>query len=441
MRIVYLHQYFNTPQMIGGTRSYEMARRLVAMGHDVQLVTTRRDPDTPHHGHWSSTDESGVQVHWLPVPYSNHMPYAERLKAFSRFAWHASTKAAALGGDVIFATSTPLTIALPGVYAARRARVPMVLEVRDLWPEVPIALGAVRNPAMKAAARWLEGFAYRHANRIVALSPDMKTGIQQRGYPAERVTVIPNASDLDLFDVGPEPGQALRQRFPWLQDRPLVLYAGTLGLVNGVSYLARMAAEVKAVDPEVRFVVIGEGREEHMVRRTAADLDVLDQTFFMLPSVPKKEIPAWLSAADVGTSVVIDVPALWANCANKVFDTWAAGTPVVINHEGWLAELIRETDSGLVLPARDPRAAAQTLVAALHDRSWRARAQAAAHRLANERFSRDRLVELLAAVLADAVDEASRVGVPSTLRRYGTDGAVAADPAERMAADGSRGWR
>lgn len=407
MRIVYLHQYFNTVGMIGGTRSFELARRLVARGHDVHMVTSRRDAPQASPV-WLETEEHGIHVHWLPVPYENAMRYRARLDAFRRFAWAAAGRARHLGGDVVFATSTPLTIALPGVYATRRNRVPMVLEVRDVWPEVPIAIGALRDPVSRSAARWLERFAYRHASRIVALSPDMRNSIARRGYPPERITVIPNASDVELFDVGPDPGRALRERYPWLGDRPLVLYAGTLGMVNGLSYLARVAAETSRIDPEVRFVVIGQGREEELVRRTAAELGVLDRSFFMLGSMPKSEIPAWLSAADLATSTVIDLPALHANSANKVFDAFAAATPIAINHEGWLADLIRETRCGLVLPARNHREAAQRVVSAVSDRAWLDTAGDAARSLASDRFNRDRLAGDLERVLLDASADPAR---------------------------------
>src|SRR5689334_16023076 len=106
MRVIYLHQYFNTPDMAGGTRSYEMARRLVRAGHEVHMVTTWREP-TERKG-WFVTEEAGIKVHWLPIRYSNHMNFVQRLMAFLRFAWASSLKAASLPGEVVLATSTPL---------------------------------------------------------------------------------------------------------------------------------------------------------------------------------------------------------------------------------------------------------------------------------------------------------------------------------------------
>lgn len=100
MKIIYLHQYFNTPEMSGGTRSYEMARRMVAAGHEVNMVTSIRELNGQHDD-WFVTEEAGIQVHWYPVPYSNHMSYAQRIGAFLSFARAARKKAVELEGDVI----------------------------------------------------------------------------------------------------------------------------------------------------------------------------------------------------------------------------------------------------------------------------------------------------------------------------------------------------
>ena len=403
MRLLYLHQYFTTPEMAGGTRSYEMARRLVEAGHTVHMITTDREALGAGRRQWRHERISGIDVHWLPVPYANEFGYRARMRAFVTFAWRAAARAVELGGDLVFATSTPLTIALPGMHASRRLRVPMVFEVRDLWPEVPIAVGALRNPATIAAARWLERAAYRHAAHVVALSPGMKDGVVARGVPAELVSVIPNGCDRELFDVPPEAGEAFRRRHPWLGSRPLVTYAGTLGIVNGVAYFARLAAEVRRIAPEVRFLVVGSGKEEATVRRTAAELGVLDETFFMLRSIPKREVPACLSATDLAASLFIDLPALWTNSANKFFDALASGRPLLINYEGWQAELLRRTGAGLVVPPADPRRGAEELCAFLRDPTRVSSARRAAGELAAGPFDRDRLADELLKVLERAV--------------------------------------
>lgn len=399
MRILYLHQYFTLPSQPGGTRSFEMGRRLVEFGHDVDMITSDYAPPEGRKRGWQRSDAAGISVHSYPVPYSNAMSYPRRIAAFAQFAWNAAQKASQLDGDLVFATSTPLTIALPAVYACRRQRIPMVFEVRDLWPELPIAVGAIKGRIPIGLARQLEQFAYRHSSQIVALSPGMKSGIADSGYPQDRIHVIPNAADLELFDVAEEVGQQFRKRFPWIQDRPLVVYAGTIGRVNGVDYLARLAAVVGRLAPQVCFLVIGQGGEARSVAQTATRLGVLGQNFYMLESLPKEEMPMVLAAATVATSLFIDLPQMWANSANKFFDALASGTPVAINYRGWQADLLADSGAGVVLDVHDLDAAAKLLVQKLQDRAWLQQAGLAARRLAEQQFSRDMLARQLEAVL------------------------------------------
>jgi glycosyltransferase involved in cell wall biosynthesis len=401
VRIVYLHQYFSTPSMPGGARSYQMARRLAAMGHEVIMVTSDQHPAAGAPA-WRESLESGIRVFWAAVPYDNVMGYGARIKAFLTFAWRSARKAAELRGDVVFATSTPLTIALPAVYAAWRAKCPMVFEVRDLWPAVPIAIGAIRNPLVKAAARWLERFAYRNAARIVALAPGMAADIVATGYPADRVTVIPNGCDLDVF-AGESLGKGLRARHLWLGDGPLVVFAGTFGLVNGMDYFVRLAASVVRIDAAVRFVGVGTGRELAATKALAEELGVLGKNLFLVGQQPKGEVAAWLQAADMTIALFTGPEIVWRDAVqNKFFDSLAAGKPVANNFEGWQAKVAAEAGAGLILSSTDHEAAAHDLVRALRDSTWLRAASAAASKLATTRFNRDFLAADLATVLEKA---------------------------------------
>ncbi|HXV77652.1 MAG TPA: glycosyltransferase family 4 protein [Candidatus Polarisedimenticolaceae bacterium] len=406
MRILYFHQYFNTPEMSGSTRSYEIARRLVAGGHRVDIVTSDRGSGAS--SNWRESECGGARVHWIAVPYSNELPFARRMRAFLRYALAAARRSSSIDADLIFATSTPLTIALPAAYAKLRKRVPLIMEIRDLWPEVPIAMGVLRSRSSRALARALERFAYACSARVVALSPGMADGVARAGYPRERVVTLPNACDLELFDVPVSVGQAFRASHPWLGDRPLVVYAGTLGRANDVGFLVRLAGSMRWIDERVRFLVVGDGAEREDLRALAAQLGVLDRTLFMMDPVPKLAMPRILAAADLAVSTFARVPALWTNSANKVFDALASGTPIAINHGGWIAELLDDHDAGLILDAADAEAAARRLAAALADGEWLARAATNARRLARDRFSRDRLVAQLEQLMREVVAESAR---------------------------------
>jgi glycosyltransferase involved in cell wall biosynthesis len=401
MRIVYLHQYFVTPAMAGGARSYEMARRLVAAGHEVHMVTSDQQARTGS-APWRESVEAGINVHWAAVPYDNVMTYGQRMRAFVDFAWRAARRAASLNGDVVFATSTPLTIALPGVYAARRSRCPLVFEVRDLWPEVPIAIGAIRHPAAIAAARWLERFAYRNSTRIVALAPGMRDEIVATGVPEERVTVIPNGCDIATFE-DPAAGRDLRKQYAWLADRPLLVFTGTFGLVNGMEYLPRLAVEVLRIDEDIRIAAIGTGREFTATQRLAGQLGVLDRNLFLVGQLPKREATAWTQAADMTLALFTGPPIVWRDAVqNKFFDSLAAGKPVANNFPGWQSRIAEEAGAGVILSSDDLPAAARHIVDALRDREWLDSAGAAARRLAEARFNRDDLALQLEKVLQQA---------------------------------------
>jgi len=397
MRITYLHQYFNTLEMSGSTRSYEMARRLVAIGHQVNMVTSWREDNGSRN--WFETEEAGIRVHWLPVPYSNNMSYKERIRAFLRFAWGAAHKAASLPADVVFASSTPLTIALPGAYAAKRRNTIMVFEVRDLWPELPIAIGALKNPLMRAGARWLERFAYSRSEHLVALSPGIKAGVIASGFPADRVSVIPNSSDLEFFDPDAADPTAFRNAHPEIGDGFLVVYTGTMGRINGVAYLARIAATAMEMGSKLTFLAVGRGQEESKIRAEAKRLGVYGNNFFLYPPSPKREMPNILACADVALSLFINLKPMWANSANKFFDALASGTPVAINYGGWQAELLKGSGAGLVLPPEDAVEAARQLEKFIMNREMLAVAGQKARKLAEEHFDREKLAAKLEGVL------------------------------------------
>lgn len=409
MRVVYIHQHFRTPAMSGGTRSYEFARRLVRRGHSVEMITARAEPRGRTRDTWNVTDEAGVRVHWCAVPYSNEMGLRARIAAFTRFAIQATRRARTLPRDVVLASSTPLTVAVPGVIAARSRGVNMVFEVRDVWPEVPIALDVLRNPLARRAALALEAWAYRNAATVIALSPDMATSVSTR-FPGVELEVIPNAADTDLFGVVAERDVArFRRQRTWLGDRPLIVYAGTLGAVNNVGYVVELARWLRPLDPDIRVLVVGAGKEREEVVHLAHRRGVLDRNLFLEPPVPKRDMPALLRAADLAISSVAPVKELHANSANKVFDAFAAGCPVLINHGGWLRDVLEESGAGVSLPATDPRAAAALVAARLRDTRWLDDARAAARRLAAERFDRDQLFDRFEQVLLRAAGE----GVPA----------------------------
>lgn len=401
MKIIYLHQYFNTPKMSGGTRSYEMAKRLVASGHEVHMITSwTKETDQDD---WFYELIDGIHVHWLPNPYSNKMSFKRRLMAFSKFAIAATRKAISIkNSDIIFATSTPLTIAIPGVIASKIKKAPMVFEVRDLWPEVPIAMGVLNKPYQIYLAKLLEKWAYNNSEHVIALSPGMKEGVIQAGYPDNKVTVIPNSSDNSLFEVDDADYDSFITKNKWLPTGKSLIYTGTFGVVNNVIIAVDIAVELKKRNTDISIILIGDGIQYDEVIDYAEKKGVLNKSIFIKKQVPKHEIPFYLKYASIASSFAIDLPAIQANSANKFFDALAASKPILINYGGWQKDIIENNQCGLVAWKKMVPQIVDELESFLHDEKKYEQACINSKQLALNEFSRDNLAKKLQTVLLDA---------------------------------------
>ena len=401
MKIVYLHQYYNGPNMSGSTRSYEFCKRLVDGGHEVHVVTTSRDK-VDKQAKWTVTTDAGVTIHWYPVHYSNDMGFFSRMRAFVSFSILSLFRLISLKPNLCFATSTPLTIAIPAILGRLLARVPYVFEVRDLWPKVPIAMGVIRNPIVKALAIGLEWLAYRYSAHVVALSPGMAEGVRARCKQAtQRVTVIPNSSDIDLF-LKTKANPTSTIHLSWLpkalQGREFILYPGTLGKVNDIPYLVELASELGRLQYGIPILVVGDGAEKIKAIDLSKRLGILDEQIFFLPAVSKLQIPDVFRLAAAVISTTLAIEALYANSANKFFDSLASGKPICVNYGGWQAELIRKHRLGVVL-SRDTEEAANQLVDFINNPIAIKTAMRNAKMLAEVEFSRDKHFQRLQQIM------------------------------------------
>jgi glycosyltransferase involved in cell wall biosynthesis len=181
------------------------------------------------------------------------------------------------------------------------------------------------------------------------------------------------------------------------------VYTGTFGPINKVGYLVEVAAAMREIAPEVRFLLVGDGAEVDEVTAQAERLGLLNDTVWIWPPLPKAQVPDVLAAATVATSVFVPLEPMWKNSANKFFDGLAAGKPVVINYGGWQAEILEETGAGVALPPEDCRRAAERLAAFVHDGDRLRMAEKAAARLAQTRFNRDKMAGRLKSIFEGIV--------------------------------------
>lgn len=405
MRVLYFHQHFSTRAGSTGTRSYEFARKLIERGNHVTMVCgSAAIAATGLEGSFAKGVRRGkvddIEVIELEVRYSNRQGLVARTIAFLRFALRSSWIALREPCDVVFATSTPLTAGIPGIAAALLRRRPFVFEVRDLWPELPKAMGLVTNPVVLALMSMLEWLSYRCAISCVALSPGIAEGIRRRGKAPDRVRIIPNGCDLDLF--GGSRTAARRPPEVGAGDL-LAIFPGAHGIANGLDSVLDAATILQARGRrDVKIVLVGDGMTKpHLVDR--ARRERIENVVFLDP-LRKTELSALMASADVGLMILKNVPAFYYGTSpNKFFDYIAAGLPVLTNYPGWLASLIDEHHCGLAVPPDNPDAFASALASMADDRAKLALMGKRARALAESQFDRDRLAEDFAATLSRAV--------------------------------------
>jgi len=305
-----------------------------------------------------------IDVIELDLAYSNSDGFFRRARTFLRFAGRGVALAFSEQYDVIFATTTPLTAGIPGIFSRWLRRKPFVFEVRDLWPELPKAMGVITNPFVLWAMSVLEWLSYRSATRCIGLSPGIVDGIAKRGVDRNRIALVPNGCDLEIFGRDVE---AWRPEGIAVDDL-MVVFAGTHGIANGLDAVLNAAVELKRRGrTDIKLLLIGQGalKPELQARATAERLD----NVLFHPPVNKAQLAGLMAATDVGMQILANIPAFYYGTSpNKFFDYLAAGLPILNNYPGWLASLIENQGCGFAIAPDDPGAFADALEAAASDR-------------------------------------------------------------------------
>lgn len=400
MKVLYFHQHFTTPKGSAGIRSYEMARRLIARGHEVTMVcgsygggqTGLSQPFT--NGRRRGIVD-GIDIVEFDLAYSNADGLVKRAMTFLKFAARSVGLAFTEKYDLLFATTTPLTAGIPGIFARWLRGKPFVFEVRDLWPELPRAMGVIRNPLVLGAMSVLEWASYRSAHNSIGLSPGIVEGIAHRGVDRKRIALVPNGCDLGIFSTEVAPWRPEQVRSTDL----MAVFAGTHGMANGLDAALDAAAELKRRGrDDIKILLIGQGKLKAPLM-ARAQREGLDNVVFHEP-VNKARLAGLMAATDVGLQLLANVPAFYYGTSpNKFFDYISAGLPVLNNYPGWLAEMIEEHQCGFAVPPDDPAAFADALVRAADDRAalgpMGARGRALAERQFNRALLADRWVDTL----------------------------------------------
>jgi len=409
MHVLYFHQHFTTPRGASGTRSYEMAQALLQHGHTVTIVCGSYA--VGHTGilgnpRWGIRRGmvDGINVIEICLPYSNRDSFSRRTLTFLKYSLMSTMIAARVPYDLLFATSTPLTAAIPGLAMRMcKPRLAFVFEVRDLWPELPRLMGVIKNPIVLASMALLERLAYKAADACIGLAPGIVEGIQRRAGLSKPVAMIPNGCDLGLFS--PKPIASSNQRE---KQGLTAIYCGTHGIANGLDAVLDAARVLKQRGrSDIQLLFVGDGKLKPVLQERARR-ENLRNCVFMDP-IPKLQVAELMKRCDVGMMVLANCPGFYFGTSpNKFFDYIAAGLPVINNYPGWLAELIKQHQCGLVVPPGDAQAFAAALTELADAPAARVQMGKNARRLAEESFDRKKLAEEFVAFLESTHEKALR---------------------------------
>lgn len=395
MRILYFHQHFSTPLGSTGTRSYEFARRLAARGHAVTMVCGSYGGGVtglqgPYLRGMRRGAVAGFEVIEFELPYSNADRFVRRSWIFLKFVARSLRIALFTPCDVLFATSTPLTVAIPGIFAKLLRRRRFVFEVRDLWPELPREMGVIRNPVVLWLMDLLETLAYKSADACIGLAPGIVAGIRRKA-PAKRVAMIPNGSDVNANERENALPAELAATLARYEGKLKCIFTGAHGIANGLDAVLDAAAELKRRGrDDIVLLFIGAGMQKPALVQRARDAG-LEACVFLAP-MPKEVLVEVQKHVDVGLMILANVPAFYNGTSpNKFFDYLSAGLPVLINYPGWLAGLVDAEGSGVAVPPGESRAFADALERLAGNPVQRQEMGRRARALAQQQFSRDAL--------------------------------------------------
>lgn len=369
MSLWILNHYAISPDMPGGTRHFDLARELVKKGHDVTIFASGFD----HHTHrYIKIDPKekirveeydGVRFVWI-----NTTPYSKndwrRVVNMISYGWRVLRCDRGLPKpDVVIGSSMHPFAALAGWRLARRYKARFIFEVRDLWPQTAVDMGAMKESGLPAKLLYtLEKFMYERAEKIIVLLPYAKEYIVSRGISPEKVFWLPNGVNLDRFDhPSPlDPGSEVAKAFERYRDRFKVVYVGAHGVPNGLDVILEAAKFIQDKNADIHFIMVGAGAEKGRLVNKARDLEITNITF--CEPVPKQVVPTVLRSSDC---LVFSIPSFdiyrYGVSLNKSFDYLASAKPVVMAGNP-RNNIVKEANCGIAVEPENPKALADAII-------------------------------------------------------------------------------
>lgn len=401
MHILLIHQAFTALNEPGGTRHHEFARTLAAYGHRVTVIASPVSYLTGSAVTFTGQQiVEGVNVIRARVYSAHHKSFVHRLFAFLSFMSSSFFLGLRVKNvDLVWGTSPQIFQGVTAWALARLKGVPFLFEVRDLWPMFAIAVGVLRNRTLIHLSLWLERFLYHQADRIMVNSPGFIDHVAEQGVPRERIDLVPNGADPEMFDPN-DPGTTFRRQHG-LNNTFVLLYAGAHGISNDLGVALDAARSLTVENPKVRIVFLGDGKEKPALQEQAKNMELVNVLF--LPPIPKTEIPAALAGADACLAILKAIDEYKTTYPNKVFDYMAAGRPVVLAIDGVIRDVVEAAGGGIFACPGDPAALAAAIQTLARNPEHSRRMGLAGRRYVQKYFSREALALRLTEILDEMV--------------------------------------
>jgi glycosyltransferase involved in cell wall biosynthesis len=410
LRILFLTHYFPPEGNAPAARVHEMAKRWVRAGHEVTVIT-----GVPNHPAGRVYDGYRNRLLQREVVDGIRVLRVWTFVAANRGVWRRGLNfasfmlTASLAGlcvrrhDVLVATSPQLLCGLAGAIVSALRSTPFVLEIRDIWPESITTVGAADKTLILRLLEWVERLMYSRARRIVTVGEGYKEQLLRRGVPAERIGIVTNGVDKELFGSVPTEW-SVRQRYH-LDDRFVCAYVGTIGMAAGLEVVLRTASLLRQESrTDMVFLLVGDGAMRDGLEESAREQG-LDSVVFT-GRVDRGVVPGILAAADA-CLVHLRRQALFESVLpSKIFEAAAMGKPIILGVKGHAAALVTKAECGICIEPDDPDGLARAAVRLADDSALRRRLGEAGRRYVNVHFDRDRLshqyLDILQAVAAGA---------------------------------------
>jgi glycosyltransferase involved in cell wall biosynthesis len=367
MRILYLTQYFPPEAGATQTRAYEMAKNWVRLGHQVTILTEFPNhpsgiiPSTYKGRLFERTNLDGIEVLRVWVKAAPLKNFQNRMLFYLTFMLNAIIAGLFLTRgkySLLYATSPPLFVGGSALILSFIKRIPLVFEVRDLWPESAIALGELTNQKAILLATKLEEACYRRSLQVVVVTHGIYDRLAQRGISTDKLFFVPNGANTDLFTYTLIGRERVRRELG-LEQKFIAIYAGIHGLAQGLETILETAGLLQA-SPKIHIILIGDGPKKAELVSLANSCNFPNLT--LLPEKPRELIPDYLSAADVALIPLKKVDIFKGALPSKIFDSWACERPVLLSIDGEARSVVESAKGGIFVPPEEPAKMADALV-------------------------------------------------------------------------------